>query len=104
METLLFYAKAVTLVILAVSTVYTAGVVWRVEMRLDASYKFFLAGILCAFAAEVADVFAPAIGRYALMLVASLKLSFAVCFLVGIILIRDIVRTIDGERDRPGQA
>lgn len=98
MELFFFYAKGVMFVALALSIVYTAGVVWRVEMKLDASYKFFLAGIICLFCAEAVETFAPVVGKTASYIVAASRMLFSLCFLMGILLMRDITRTMDGEK------
>lgn len=86
---------------LLVSIIYTVGVVWRVELRLDISYKFFLTGIAFLLGAEVSDVvvfpgtevwfeFASIIGRTV----------FSICFLIGVWHMRRIIRNLDGERFR----
>ena len=90
-----------TIVLLIVAIAYTAGVVWRVELKLDTSYKFFLTGIVFFFFGEILNLWyvpeaRPLIGA----IVEALRMLFSACFLIGVILMRDIVRNLDGEKRR----
>lgn len=100
MEASLYLLNIVTLVALIVAIVYTIGVVWRVELRLDTSYKFFLIGIVLFFLAEILDFwYVPESRPTVELIVEGLRMLFSVCFLLGVVFMRDIVRTLDGERE-----
>lgn len=79
------------------SIIYTAGVVWRVEKKLDISYKFFLAAIIAFTLSEIISLFRfherPWITETALIL----KFIFALLFLKGVLTMRRMVRVMDGE-------
>lgn len=99
METIFLMLNVVTIVVLLFSIVYTVGVIWRVERKLDTSYKFFLFAILFLCAAELLELFFP-IGSEARMIALTVKALhslFAVCFLFGVLFMRDIVRDLVGE-------
>lgn len=100
MEASFYLFNIVTLVALIVAIVYTVGVVWRVELRLDTSYKFFLIGITLFFLAEILDFWYVPESRPTIeLIVEGLRMLFSVCFLLGVVFMRDIVRTLDGERE-----
>jgi hypothetical protein len=99
-ETFLFVINALTIGTLLLSIIYTTGVVWRVELELDTSYKFFLTATIFIFAAEVLSCYYAI--DYALglsIVVKILRMLFAVSFLAGVLFMRDIVRKMDGEID-----
>lgn len=83
------------------SVIFTIGIVWRVEKELDTSYKLFALAIIFFTVSELLGIF-----RFDERLVVALailisKLIFAVCFLAGIIIMRDILRRMDGEKNDP---
>ncbi|MDR3559066.1 MAG: hypothetical protein P4L62_02910 [Candidatus Pacebacteria bacterium] len=98
MEKIFFGVNAITIIALLLAIIFTAGVVWRVEKKLDISYKFFLTAIILLLAAEILDLYYSIDNqiRIALM-VKSLRMLFAVFFLVGVLFMRNIVRDLDGE-------
>ena len=100
MEKYFYLTNAITIAALVLAVVFTAGIVWRTEKELDASYKFFLAGIVLLLIAEVADLY-YAIDKQIIIALAIkiLRALFAVCFLVGALFMRDIVRKLDGEKE-----
>ncbi|NTW30687.1 MAG: hypothetical protein HGB34_02370 [Candidatus Moranbacteria bacterium] len=99
METLSLIADAVLFMALLLAIVFTAGVVWRVEMRLDVSYKYFLVAIICFLLAEIADLwYVPETRDVSALLADSLRALFSVLFLAGVLSMRRIVRDMDGER------
>ncbi|MEI6649806.1 MAG: hypothetical protein WCL23_00030 [Candidatus Moraniibacteriota bacterium] len=99
METFLLCVHSILIVSLLLSIVFTAGVVWRVEMLLDVSYKLFLAGIICFLLAEIADLwYVPETRAVAIEAALTLRALFSVLFLAGILSMRRIVRDMDGER------
>lgn len=97
-EFILLAISLTTIVALLFSINYTAGIVWRVEKKLDVSYKFFLLGVIFIFLAECLDLYYSA-DNYLLsaIIVKTLRLLFALCFLRGIVVMRRIVRKLDGE-------
>ena len=81
------------------SIIYTTGVVWRVEKKLDISYKFFLSAII-AFALSEIIVLLNFQGRsWTVDASLALRLLFALFFLKGILTMRRMVRVMDGEID-----
>ncbi|HWQ60493.1 MAG TPA: hypothetical protein VN420_05125 [Candidatus Fimivivens sp.] len=91
--------NSVLIVSLLLSIVFTAGVVWRVEMRLDVSYKWFLSGIVCLLLAEIANFwYVPETREIAVLVSDALRALFSLFFLAGILSMRQIVRDMDGER------
>lgn len=99
MELYSLIVNAVLIVSLLLSIVFTAGVVWRVEMRLDVSYKLFLAGIVCFLLAEIANFwYVPGTREIAVLISDTLRALFSLFFLAGILSMRRIVRDMDGER------
>ncbi len=101
MENIFLSINAVTIGALALSIIYTAGVVWRVEMKLDVSYKFFLAGIIFLLLGEVIDLYYISDNQIIVdLLVKTFRMLFAVCFLFGIIFMRNIIQCIDGEKEK----
>jgi len=99
METLFFGVNSITIVSLLFSIIFTVSVVWRVEKKLDVSYKFFLVGIICIFAAEIVDLYYSVDNQAAVaLLVKILRMAFAVSFLSGVLFMLNIVRKLDGEK------
>ena len=100
METYFYLTNAITIAALLLAIIFTAGIVWRTEKELDASYIFFLAGIVLLLIAEVADLYYAIDKQIVIALsIKVLRALFAVCFLIGTLLMRDIVRKLDGEKD-----
>ncbi len=92
-------ADLLTLFFLFLSLVFTAGIVWRVERKLDVSYKFFLAALALLLLAESFGSFYAESGIF--MVVSSiLKALFGVLLLLGVWTMRDIVRDLDGEKPK----
>ncbi len=93
--------KGITLVALLFSIVFTAGVVWRVERKLDTSYKAFLAGILFEIAANVLGLFSfDQLGGIMNVVANVFHMLFALSFLAGVLWMRSIIREIDGEKEK----
>lgn len=97
METILIIMKVVTISAVLLSVIYTAGVVWRVEMKVDTSYKFFLVAILFFLSGEILDLFSPLEGGAAVLGSGLARLLFALSFLAGILSMRSVIRKMDGE-------
>ena len=100
MEKYFYLTNATTIAALLLAIIFTAGIVWRTEKELDASYKFFLAGIVSLLIAEIADLYYAIDKQVIIALsVKVFRAFFAVCFLIGTLLMRDIVRKLDGEKE-----
>lgn len=92
-------ADLLTLFFLFLSLVFTAGIVWRVERKLDVSYKFFLAALVLLLLAESLGSFYAESGIF--MVVSSmLEALFGLLLLLGVWTMRDIVRDLDGEKPK----
>ena len=80
------------------SIIYVAGVVWRVERKLDISYKLFLAAIL-VYAVSLFLELLNVINAATMELYISIaKVLFVALFLGGVLMMRDLVRELDGEK------
>jgi hypothetical protein len=90
-------AKLVALLAALFSIVYTFGVVWRVEKRLDISYKLFLVAIIFFTLACVLSYFNTEKGIVMSFLVNLNYGLFSLFFLAGICTMRSLIRKIDGE-------
>ena len=95
---LLSVTDFITIGALLLSIIYTAGVVWRVEKELDISYKFFLAAIIFLLIAEVTSLYPANNVLLFALIVKILRMLFTLCFLSGVLLMRDIVQKFDGEK------
>lgn len=83
------------------AVIFTIGIVWRVEKELDTSYKLFAVSIIAFAVSEILALFQFE-GRLMVSLaILAFKLLFAICFLAGIIIMRDILRRMDGEKKDP---
>ena len=92
-------ADLLTLFFLFLSLVFTAGIVWRVERKLDVSYKLFLVALALLLLAESLGSFYAESGIF--MVVSSiLKAFFGFLLLLGVWTMRDIVRDLDGEKPK----
>ena len=76
------------------SIIYTFGVVWRVEKKLDTSFKLLLAAIISFTLSEIIFIL-PFAWSQNISLIA--KIIFAIFFLVGILEMRSMLRKMDGE-------
>jgi len=97
-QTLFLIINATTIGAILLSIIYTAGVVWRVEKELDISYKFFLTAIIFLLAAEIVSLYPSEQAATLEIIVKALRMIFTLCFLSGVLFMRDIVRKIDGEK------
>lgn len=80
------------------SIVYAAGVVWRVEKKLDISYKLLLAAVVAYAISLFMEIF-NGIGSATMELyIAITKIVFIALFLGGILMMRDLIRDMDGEK------
>ena len=100
MESAFLGINIATIGALFLAIIYTAGVVWRVEMKLDVSYKFYLAAIIFLLAAEILDLYYSIDSQVIIsLIVKALRLLFALNFLTGVLFMRNILRNMDGEKD-----
>lgn len=80
------------------SIVYAAGVVWRVEKKLDISYKLFLAAVVAYAVSLFLEIF-NGLGSVTMEIsIAITKIVFIALFLGGILMMRDLIRDMDGEK------
>lgn len=80
------------------SVVYAFGVVWRVEKKLDVSYKLLLLAIVFFTSSEVLGFFdIGTAGKVRFWMVLA-KVLFALFFLLGILTARRMIREVDGEK------
>lgn len=96
-EIMFFAVNLITTGALLLSIIYTAGIVWRVEKKLDVSYKFFLLAIIFLSTAEIIS-FYPAENNLIFALgIKILQMLFTVCFLFGVFFMRSITRELGEE-------
>lgn len=81
------------------SVIFSLGVVWRVEKELDISFKLFSCSIIAFLLGELIDFFKIDTQLPADLVSTTLKLLFAIFFLMGILAMRDLIRKMDGEKD-----
>lgn len=90
-------ANIATLLLLFVSLVFTAGIVWRVEKELDVSYKLFLGALVMLLLSEfIGKLFSETM--LFLTIAALFKVVFAALLLAGVWTMRDLIRRLDGEK------
>ncbi len=80
------------------AVVYTLGVVWRVEKKLDLSYKLFLIAILAFVASILIEILNPIQDSLMELAANLMKMLFSVFFLAGVSTMRNMIRKIDGEK------
>lgn len=98
MKNFLIGLNAINIGALLLAIVYTAGVVWRVEKKLDVSYKLYLSAIIFLFVAETADLYYALDNTFAFALIVKIgRVLFAMLFLAGILEMRSVIRKMDGE-------
>lgn len=89
-------AQIAYLIMIAFSLVFTLGIIWRVEMRLDMAYKVFFCALVFLFLGGLANFFVET--ESFVVIKGTLDILFAAFLLVGIWLMRDLMRNIDGEK------
>lgn len=92
------FSEAVVLALSGLAVVYTLGVVWRVEKKLDVAYKFFLAAILFFILSEIAPLANPFQDFWLGLFAEGAKMMFAIFFLAGVWTMRSMIRKMDGEK------
>lgn len=91
-----------TIVIFMLILVFAVGIVWRVEKELDLSYKFFVVAAICLTLAEILGFFASQTIDTTLWS-KGLRVGGAIFLLASVLLMRDLVRKLDGEKEEPSQ-
>ncbi len=101
---LLLFLSFLTVTSLLLSLIFVVGIVWRVEMELDLSFKFFSFAVFFLLAAEVLDLLPvtrlASWWQWALPVV---KLCIATNLLFGLFFMRDLIRRMDGEKQSAPQ-
>ena len=90
--------KIIMVVIFLFSAIYTSGVIWRVEKKLDTAYKLFLLSIIFFITSEILAFSGNNNPLYILIARDLAKILFALFFLIGILEMRSLIRHIDGEK------
>lgn len=76
------------------SVIYSFGIVWRVEKKLDTSFKLFLTAIVFFTLSEIVSLLPFELSR-SIEVIA--KTIFAIFFLAGTLEMRSMLRHMDGE-------
>ena len=85
------------------SIIYTFGVVWRVEKKLDLSYKLILGSIIAFTTSEILSIIHLQNGEWLILLALILRTVFIILFLFGILEMRYLIRKMDGELKNTGE-
>jgi hypothetical protein len=80
------------------SIVYVAGIVWRVEKKLDISYKLFMGAVLMYAVSLILEMFNAFDSATMELYISITKVLFIALFLAGILMMRDLIQEIDGEK------
>lgn len=96
---ILLILSSFTIVFLFVALVYVIGIVWRVEMELDISYKFLAAALVFLILSEVLGVLSKTYtDAWWGMALSLAKFLAALHLFIGMFFMRDLIRRIDGEK------
>ncbi|PIP27552.1 MAG: hypothetical protein COX30_01285 [Candidatus Moranbacteria bacterium CG23_combo_of_CG06-09_8_20_14_all_39_10] len=96
-DLIVFILELVIIFTALFSIIYTFGVVWRVEKKLDLSYKLILSAIIAFTLSEIISIMQIKNGEWLIFLVLILKTIFILLFLFGILEMRYLIRKLDGE-------
>jgi hypothetical protein len=88
----------VVLIAALLAIVFGFGVVWRVEKKLDLSFKFFLSAIIAFFSVEISKFFYIPENGFLIYIEPAGKILFALLFLAGMATMRNMIRGVDGEK------
>jgi len=91
-------ANVVVILAALLSVVYAFGVVWRVEKKLDVSFKLFLLAIVFFTSSEILGYFDIGTAGQVRFWRVLAKVLFALFFLLGILTARRMIREVDGEK------
>ena len=88
--------QILSLAMLALSLVLTLGIIWRTELKLDKAYKVIFIALVFLLLSQVADLF---VKNEVIILISQLSnFLFALFLLAGILMMRNLMRNIDGEK------
>lgn len=96
---LFLFLSFLTVASLLLSLVFVIGIVWRVELELDLSFKFLTFAVLFLLVAEVLDILP--VTRFAAWWQSAIpvvKFLVATNLLLGLFFMRDLIRRMDGEK------
>lgn len=96
MQNLEIGSQVLSLVLISFSLVFTLGIIWRVEMKLDTAYKVFFCALVFLFLSRILDFFIKS--EMLNLFYQFLNLAFSIFLFWGIWLMRDLLRNIDGEK------
>lgn len=96
-NTLFLSLDTITICVFLLVLVFSIGIVWRVEKKLDLSYKFFVAAAASIMLAEILGLYYADSSLFVLF-EKIVRFSGAVLFLVSVLFMRDIVRGLDREK------
>lgn len=102
-EQIVLLLEVITIFAAFFSIIYTFGIVWRVEKKLDLSYKLTLGAIIAFTTSEVLSLFQTKNGEWLIFLALVLKTVFILLFLFGILEMRSLIRKLDGELKNTGK-
>lgn len=98
-ELFLIALSFLTIVSLLSSLVFVIGIVWRVEMELDLSFKFFTLAVLFLLVGEGLSLLPTSRFESWWQFIPPItKLFAAATLLLGLYFMRDLVRRLDGEK------
>lgn len=98
MDMLFLGMDIMTIALFLLILLFSIGIVWRVEKELDWSYKFFVVAATSVMLADVVGLYIANGELSVVFLGKGLRFVGAVAFLVSILLMRDIVRKLDHEK------
>ena len=91
-----FITQTLSLAILALSLIFMLGIIWRGEMKLDAAYKIIFISLIFLFLSRIAELF---LKNDILATVSQLgNFLFSILLLIGVWMMRNLFRNIDGEK------
>lgn len=98
-ELFLILVSFLTITSLLSSLVFVIGIVWRVEMELDLSFKFFAFAVLFLLMTESVSLLpASRLEAWWQLALPVVKLLAVANLLLGLYFMRDLVRRLDGEK------
>lgn len=96
---LFLFLSFLTVASLFLSLVFVVGIVWRVEMELDLSFKFLAFAITFLLVAEVLDLLPiTRLAPWWQFAIPVVKFCIATNLLLGLFFMRDLIRRMDGEK------
>ena len=97
MQYLEIITEALSLTMIALSLVFTLGIIWRVEKKLDLAYKIFFTALVFLLISKIADLFVD--NQIILIINQISNFLFALLLLAGVWEMRNLFRDIDGEKE-----